>query len=79
MDIIKKFVDASGNAVNMFLSRMSAEDQARLAALFEAGNALAMSHVVHPDGSSAVMFEVVLSDGSRRVLASICGEVPTVQ
>lgn len=79
MDIIKKFVDASGNAVNMFLSRMSAEEQARLAALFEAGNALAMSHVVQPDGSTAVLFEAILSDGSRRVLASICGASPTLQ
>jgi len=79
MEKIKCFTEASIAALGCFLKAMPAEDQVRIDALLGAGNSLAMTHVIHSDGSSCVMFECLLADGTRRVLAHVNGKNPTVQ
>jgi len=76
---LKAFADKSADAFEALVSGMSDEQKAYLVSLFEVGNSLSLSHTIHPDGTSAITFEVVFHDGSRRVLAAASGHCATVQ
>lgn len=79
MDAIKEFCRASGAAVERILAAMHPEDRARAEALFAAGNSFSLAHEVHPDGTATVLFECIMPDGRRRVLAHVNAQIPTVQ
>lgn len=79
MDELKTFSDAAAAAAVAFLQAMPEHEQKRIGALMAAGNSLSLSTVIHADGASAILFELILADGERRVLAHICGQQPTRQ
>lgn len=79
MNPIKNFSATGVAAVSFFLSKMNDGEKNKIEALFDAGNALAMSLVIQPDGSSVVMLECVLVEGDREVLAHVNGQPPSFQ
>lgn len=76
MKPIDNFINAAAEAAEYFLSQMQDEDQRTIAALLAAGNGLSLSRVIHPDGNGLIIFEAVLSDGSRKPLAHVATQIP---
>lgn len=76
---LKKFADASADAFEAIISAMSDEQRDYIVRLFQVGNSVAMAHTIGPTGDSQITFEVIFSDGKRRVLASVVGQSATLQ
>ena len=76
---INTFLGAAGSVAEEFMGHMPEQDQKRIGALLAAGNGLSVSAAIQADGSATVLFEAILSDGTRRILAHVCAAQPTVQ
>lgn len=79
MKNIKTFTQTAGAAVGDFVAKMDEKERIRIGALFQAGNALSLSYVIQPDGASAVLFEALLADGTRRTLGHLSVDAPKIQ